>query len=95
MTTTATMKTGGYLAGVLAEMRAEYAAREARRAAWCLKVRIDGQETATTNALSSGPGCKAHTYELSHGAWVQEIAGTWWLHQPGQFPRAVSVEVVA
>ena len=54
-------------------------------------ITINGRQYEATNALSSGPGCEAHTYELRGGDYVYRVADTWWLQQRGQWKRAVEV----
>ena len=56
-------------------------------------IKVDGITCTVLNAYSSGPGCKLHTFDVADGGWVRCIAGVWTLHQPGQFPRVVTVEV--
>ena len=54
-------------------------------------ITVNGVSRAVTNTLSSGPGCEAHTYELTRGAYVYRIGGEWWLQERGQFKRQVEV----
>lgn len=54
-------------------------------------ITVNGTARKVTNTLSSGPGCEPHTYELTHGAYVYEIGGVWWLQERGQFKRKVEV----
>ena len=60
-------------------------------------VMVDGKPWRVLDALSCGPGCVPHTYELAGGAYVFEVAGVWQLVLPR--PRGpqgpVSVEVSA
>lgn len=52
---------------------------------------IDGKPAKVFNALSSGPDCEPHTFELSNGDHVYEVAGVWKLQRRGQFAYPVSV----
>jgi hypothetical protein len=52
---------------------------------------VNGRTVAVLNTLSCGPGCQPHTYELSGGSYVYEIAGSWWLQERGQSKREVTV----
>lgn len=58
-------------------------------------VAIDGRGQSVTNALSCGPGCTPHTFELTNagrgGRYVQRIGAQWMLQEPGQTPRNVKV----
>jgi hypothetical protein len=55
-------------------------------------ISINGNLVAVLNALSSGPSCPVHTYEIA-GGYVYEVAGQWKLQRRGQWP--VPVKVVA
>lgn len=50
---------------------------------------VNGQSMPVTNYYSSGPGAPAHEYELGAGRYLFEIAGQWYLQEPGQVKRAV------
>ena len=54
-------------------------------------ITVCGLERKVFNALSCGPGCVPHTYELGGGAYVYRIADDWWLQERGQFKRKVEV----
>lgn len=56
-------------------------------------IKVNGQARKVTNTLSCGPGQEPHTYELTGGAYVYSVGGTWKLQERGQFARVVSVEL--
>lgn len=55
-------------------------------------ITINGRPVPVLNTLSSGPNGQRHTYILSGGSYVYEIAGEWWLQERGQFKRRVEVQ---
>lgn len=57
-------------------------------------IAINGTAREVTNTLSCGPGCEPHTYELTYGAYVYRVGGTWLLQERGQFARQVTVTAV-
>lgn len=56
-------------------------------------IHINGRAAVVLNALSCGPGCTPHTYELKGGSYVYQIAGQWWLQERRATARKVAVEV--
>ena len=56
-----------------------------------MKIKVNGLNKKVTDALSSGPGSKIHTYKFI-GGYVYEIAGQWFLQLPGQYKTPVNVE---
>ena len=52
---------------------------------------VNGQTVRVLNTLSCGPDQPVHTYELAGGAYVYEVAGTWFLQERWQFARVVSL----
>lgn len=56
-------------------------------------IQVNGVSRKVTNRLSSGPGNPVHTYELTRGCYVYEVAGKWFLQEPGNF--AIPCTVVA
>jgi len=54
-------------------------------------IAINGRTEAVMNTLSVGPGAAAHTYELAGRRYVYEVAGQWFLQEPGQLRRVVEV----
>lgn len=55
-------------------------------------IKVDGRDREVFDALSCGPGCVPHTYEI-RGGYVEKIAGVWWMQEPGQFKRQVEVSL--
>jgi hypothetical protein len=56
------------------------------------QITVNGQPQRVLNSYSCGPGQVAHTYDIP-GGHVYNIAGTWTLSRPGQWPLVVTVEV--
>jgi len=55
------------------------------------QITVNGAAAKVINTLSCGPGSEPHTFELSGGSYVYQIADVWWLQERGQFKRAVRV----
>ena len=54
---------------------------------------VDGVSRRVLNTLSCGPDASPHTFILRGNEYIYEVAGVWYLQQPGQFPVVVHVEI--